>query len=113
MHPTTSRYWCNSLTFKEIRIWAAAKARRLLRWGNRKAVTATLTMLRWGIRLPMGLRSVIGVLTMIVGVFGFLPVVGFWMIPLGLAFIALDLPWTRQHVHNWMERLEQRVERAG
>lgn len=41
--------------------------------------------------IPPGLRLVVGLLVMTGGVFGFLPVVGFWMIPLGLAIAALDV----------------------
>lgn len=32
-----------------------------------------------------------GLLLMLGGVFGFLPVVGFWMLPLGAAVAALDI----------------------
>ena len=47
-------------------------------------------------RVPRGLRSVLGVLLTIGGLAGFLPVLGFWMIPAGLAMIALDIPpWRR------------------
>ena len=102
----------------------ATTARRLLPWGNRcKPLTSeelkvmvaaiTLLLLRWGIRrVPVGVRSIVGILLMIAGVFGFLPIVGVWMIPLGLAFIGLDIPWTRHHIHNWMGRLEKRVEQV-
>jgi UPF0716 family protein affecting phage T7 exclusion len=41
--------------------------------------------------IPPGLRLVAGLLLMIGGVFGFLPVVGFWMFPLGVAVAALDV----------------------
>lgn len=41
--------------------------------------------------IPPGLRLVVGLLVMTGGVFGFLPVLGFWMIPLGLAIAALDV----------------------
>ena len=43
---------------------------------------------------------------MIGGVFGFLPILGFWMLPLGVAFIALDLPFTKHKIEDWMERLK-------
>jgi hypothetical protein len=43
---------------------------------------------------------------MVGGAFGFLPILGFWMLPLGLALIALDLPPTRKIIERWMERLE-------
>ena len=42
-------------------------------------------------RVPPGLRLVLGILLIIGGIFGFLPVLGFWMIPLGLAIAALDV----------------------
>lgn len=38
------------------------------------------------VRLPVGGLLVLG------GVFGFLPVLGFWMLPLGLILIARDVP---------------------
>lgn len=41
--------------------------------------------------LPPGLRLVTGLLLMLGGVFGFLPVLGFWMFPLGMAVAALDV----------------------
>jgi len=41
--------------------------------------------------IPPGLRFVLGVLLIIGGIFGFLPVLGFWMIPLGVAVCALDI----------------------
>ena len=41
--------------------------------------------------VPPGLRLVLGLLLIIGGIFGFLPVLGFWMIPLGIAVAALDI----------------------
>jgi len=48
-------------------------------------------------RVPPGLRWSIGVLFAIGGVFSFLPVLGIWMLPLGLAIIAMDVRplWNR------------------
>lgn len=40
--------------------------------------------------LPPGVRLLAGLLLILGGIFGFLPVVGFWMLPLGLAVAALD-----------------------
>jgi hypothetical protein len=57
-----------------------------------------------------GIRSLIGVAFMVGGVFGFLPILGFWMLPLGAAFIALDIPQTRHKIEAWMEVLKQRAE---
>lgn len=65
--------------------------------------------LRWGReRLPPGVRSVVGILFMVGGVFGFLPILGFWMFPLGAAFIALDIPFARRRLDRWMVKLEAR-----
>ncbi|MEE4345489.1 MAG: hypothetical protein V2I53_01780 [Paracoccaceae bacterium] len=50
-------------------------------------------------KVPPGLRLVVGLLLIVGGVLGFLPVLGFWMIPLGLGVAALDvkplLAWLR------------------
>ena len=66
--------------------------------------------MRWGKeRLPPVVRSLVGVLLMIGGVFGFLPVLGFWMFPLGIAFIALDIPFTAHRIDRWMDELHARA----
>lgn len=55
-------------------------------------------------KVPPGLRLLVGLLLIIGGLLGFLPVLGFWMIPLGLGVAALDvLPlwrWLRGHQRN-------------
>ena len=38
------------------------------------------------VRLPVAGAFVVG------GMLGFLPILGFWMVPLGLALLALDVP---------------------
>lgn len=43
-------------------------------------------------RLP---RLLVGLLLVIGGLLGFLPVLGFWMIPLGLLVIFFEVPWVR------------------
>lgn len=42
-------------------------------------------------RVPPGLRLLVGLLLVGGGLLGFLPVLGFWMIPLGIAVAALDV----------------------
>ena len=42
------------------------------------------------------LRLVLGILLILAGLVGFLPVLGFWMIPLGLIVLSIDLPWARR-----------------
>ena len=41
--------------------------------------------------LPPGVRSVLGLLLICGGILGFLPILGFWMLPLGVALLMLDL----------------------
>lgn len=41
--------------------------------------------------IPPGLRTVLGLLCVLLGIVGFLPIVGFWMIPLGVGLIWLDI----------------------
>jgi hypothetical protein len=69
---------------------------RLLHCGNR--------------RLPPGLRTLVGFLFMVGGVLGFLPVLGFWMFPLGVAFVALDVPPARRRLDTWMVHLHRQSE---
>jgi hypothetical protein len=62
-------------------------------------------------RLPWGLRSVLGVIFLVLGVFGFLPVIGFWMIPVGVALIALDVPPWRRRLRRWLRERSKEKER--
>jgi hypothetical protein len=41
-------------------------------------------------------RLVLGVCLVVGGVFGFLPILGFWMIPLGLVVLSVDSPRVRR-----------------
>lgn len=54
--------------------------------------------------LPPGVRACVGVLAMVCGVVGFLPILGFWMLPLGVVLIALDIPPFRRRVLRWLAR---------
>ena len=52
-------------------------------------------------------RVVIGVALILGGVLGFLPVLGFWMVPLGLLVLSVDLPPVRRlrrRLDLWWER---------
>ncbi|MEG6509391.1 hypothetical protein V6C03_10455 [Methyloligella sp. 2.7D] len=54
------------------------------------------------------LRITIGVLLIVFGCLGFLPVLGFWMIPLGILILSVDIPivrrWRRRFVVWWNRR---------
>lgn len=56
---------------------------------------------RW-VRVPAA------VLLMVGGFLGFLPVLGLWMLPLGLVLLAEDFPPARRAVDSVLEWLEQR-----
>ena len=54
---------------------------------------------RW-LRIPIGILLTFG------GVLGFLPILGFWMLPIGLALLADDLPLLRSgrsRILDWIE----------
>ena len=57
-----------------------------------------------GYRLPLPrsriLRVAIGGFLVLFGLFGFLPVLGFWMVPLGLLVLSVDIP----RVRRWRRR---------
>ena len=73
----------------------------------RRRIAATCCRaLYWGQNhVAPGLRSLIGFMFMVGGVFGFLPILGFWMFPLGVAFVALDVPQARHKIDDWMAAL--------
>jgi len=82
---------------------------------RRRIARYTYPILRWGRdRVPPGVRTLIGVLFMVGGLFGFLPVLGFWMLPLGIAFVALDIPLTRRRIDRWIAKhAARRTRRTG
>ena len=76
---------------------------------RRRIAGYTYRTLRWGRdHVPPGIRTVVGVLFMIGGIFGFLPILGFWMLPLGAAFVALDIPPARRRLDRWMMSSQKR-----
>jgi hypothetical protein len=62
----------------------------------------------WHLPKSKPLRIGIGILLVALGLLGFLPVLGFWMIPLGLLVLSIDLPvvrrWRRQLTVWWHRR---------
>lgn len=61
-----------------------------------------------GARVGLGLAFIAG------GLLGFLPVLGFWMLPLGFLILSQDIPlarrWRRRMAVSWGRR---RKEKAG
>lgn len=60
-------------------------ARRILRYRIKRG------LVRVRRRVPPGRRIFVGLMLMAGGVLGFLPVLGFWMLPLGAAVAWLDI----------------------
>ena len=57
-----------------------------------------ITFAGFKINLPSHpiVRMVLGVALCIGGILGFLPVLGFWMVPLGLLVLSVDMPMVRR-----------------
>ncbi len=64
------------------------------------------------VRIPLAILLVIG------GIFSFLPVLGLWMLPLGLILIAQDVPFLQgpmARMLGWIERkwIERRAAKGA
>ena len=82
------------------------------RWvpSKRELTEKLIHVVRWADRcIPRFVRTLIGIPLMIGGVFSFLPILGLWMLPVGAALIALDIPGLRRRLLAWLERLEARL----
>ncbi len=59
------------------------------------------------------LRILIGILLVLFGCLGFLPILGFWMIPLGLLVLSYEFAsvrrWRRRTAVWWHRRREKRA----
>jgi len=56
---------------------------------------------RW-LRIPLGLLLILG------GFLGFLPVLGFWMLPLGVLLLSLDIPLLKKPTVRALDWVESR-----
>lgn len=54
------------------------------------------------VRIALGAGLIVG------GALGFLPVLGFWMLPLGLLVLSQDLPIVRRWRRSFVVRMERR-----
>ena len=61
-------------------------------------------------------RVLLGLILIIGGVFAFLPVLGIWMIPLGLVVLSVDFAivrrWRRRAQLWWAKRKAERAEKV-
>lgn len=49
-------------------------------------------------RMVPGVRTLAGILCIIGGFLGFLPILGYWMAPIGILLIGLDIPALRRPI---------------
>lgn len=87
---------------------AKAELDRHLEWIQSKLPNRAATGVRW-LREPSSIwwRVPISIALILGGIFSFLPVLGIWMLPLGLILIAQDIPFLQPplvRLLNWAER---------
>jgi hypothetical protein len=80
--------------FERLERQLPASAARTLRWLRDPGST-------W-VRIPVGILLIIG------GLLSFLPILGIWMLPLGLLLLAQDVPFLKRPTSGAMIRLERR-----
>lgn len=74
-----------------------------------RLVIITHRVLRWSQRwVPPGIRSLLGVTLCVFGFLGFLPILGFWMLPLGVALVVADFPPLRRRLEQWLNESRRR-----
>jgi hypothetical protein len=82
--------------------------RRLPRWLGRGIGWLREPTSRW-VRVPVGVFLIVG------GIFSILPMLGLWMLPLGMLLLAQDLPFLRRPTLRgllWSERRWVRWKRS-
>lgn len=60
-------------------------------------------------RVPPGARWILGAVLIVAGIFGFLPILGFWMIPLGFAVVFMDLQLLGRAWRKWRHRKNKTI----
>jgi hypothetical protein len=85
-----------------------AEINRHYAWFEARLPAGPATFVAW-LRKPSSklVRFPLGILLIIGGVFSILPILGLWMLPLGLILIAQDIVWLQKPVAKllgWIER---------
>jgi hypothetical protein len=92
-------------------ITTKAELNRYFEMIDRRVPIGVSRFIRW-LRMPFSfaVRLAIAVLLILGGIFSFLPVLGIWMLPLGLLLIAQDVPFLQKPLKPlvsafaWVER---------
>lgn len=88
-----------------------SQARR--RWFEHNAARGEISVLGRGFRLPRnrGARIALGVSFVLLGLLGFLPILGYWMVPVGLLILSQDFAMVRRWRRSfdvWLGRRRHR-----
>jgi hypothetical protein len=74
-----------------------AELNRYFEMIDRRVPISVSQFIRWlGMPSSFAIRLVIAILLILGGIFSFLPVLGLWMLPLGLLLIAQDVPLVQE-----------------
>jgi hypothetical protein len=78
---------------------------------DRRVPTRVSQFIRW-LRKPssFAVRLVVALVLIVGGFFSFLPILGLWMLPLGLLFIAQDVPLLQKPLVKALTWIEARWE---
>lgn len=88
--------------------------KRMFSRSEREFYPRALKVLTWtGRNVPFGVRTILGLLLMAGGFLGFLPVLGFWMLPLGVMVAAMDIAPLRTRMLRWISRRARTVGGPG
>ncbi len=84
---------------------------------KRRVIVLSYRCLKGGKRyLPPVFRGILGLVIIAGGVMGFLPVLGFWMVPLGLALLATDIPplqrWFIKQLNHYRRKVHTELTRS-
>lgn len=77
----------------------------LPRWAVRLLQTTLAPRAIW-VRIPLAVVLMAG------GFVGFLPIFGFWMLPLGLALLAVDVPFLRPPMAKLLSFINRKLGKA-
>ncbi|MGY2904714.1 hypothetical protein ACVWVY_003735 [Bradyrhizobium sp. URHC0002] len=92
---------------------ARAELDRYFEMIHRRVPMKVARFIRW-LRKPSSfwIRLLVALLFVLGGVFSFLPILGLWMLPLGLLFIAQDLPILQTPLANALRWIESKLSAA-
>jgi hypothetical protein len=91
----------------EVRVTTATELNKYFEMINRRLPTRMSASIEW-LRKPSSFsaRLIAALLLILGGFFSFLPILGVWMLPLGLMLIAQDLPFLQKPLvktFKWVE----------